>query len=130
MKDIRVGITYTSKQSVTDSVLACSLGSGDMEVFATPAMIALMENAAMNCVTEFMEGNETTVGISVKSTHIRATAKGDRVEATAKIESVEGRKIVFSITASDSTGVIGEATHERFVVDREKFLSKLKNPHI
>ena len=119
------GMTYTSKSDVTMEMSAKALGSGDMEVLATPAMVALMENAAMLCVASSIEPTQSTVGISIEVTHSRATAINKKIEATAEITNVDGRKISFEITAIDEKGVIGTAKHDRFIVDREKFLSRL-----
>lgn len=110
---------------VTKDKTALAMGSGDMEVLATPAMIALMENAAMlDAATTLTEGM-TTVGISINCTHTRATPLGATVSAIALLTTTEGRKLTYEITASDEKGEIGRATHERFVVDREKFMGKL-----
>ncbi len=123
--ELEKGMIYVAKKKVTDDMLACNMGSGDMEVLATPAMVALMENAAMLCASQCIEDSQSTVGISINTTHIKATAPNSDIEAVAKIEDIDGRKITFSIIARDGKGIIGEATHERFIVDRQKFLSKL-----
>ena len=120
------GLTYTSKIAVTEAVTAVTMGSGDMEVLATPAVVALMENAAMNAVRPQLPEGSTTVGAMIQTSHVRPSALGDEVQATALLEEVDGRKLTFKVTASDSKGVIGEGTHIRFIVDRERFLSKLK----
>lgn len=104
---------------------ALSMGSGDMEVFATPAMVALMENAAMKEAAKYCEQGQTTVGVMINVAHTRATPLGGEVSATATVTSQEGRKLSFEIVATDQKGEIGRGTHDRFVVDREKFLSKL-----
>ena len=111
------GLTYTSKVKVTQANTALALGSGDMEVFATPALVALMENAAMKAVQPELAFIETT--------HVKPSALGEEVSATAVLENVEGRKLAFKVTASDTKGVVGEATHIRYIVDRERFMSKL-----
>ena len=117
---------YTSKVKVTQANTALALGSGDMEVFATPALVALMENAAMKAVQpELPEGSTTTVGAFIETTHVKPSALGEEVSATAVLENVEGRKLAFKVTASDTKGVVGEATHIRYIVDRERFMSKL-----
>lgn len=118
-------MTYTSKSDVSMAMSAKALGSGDMEVLATPAMVALMENAAMLCVASSIESTQSTVGISIEVIHSRATAINKKIEATAEITNIDGRKISFEITAIDEKGVIGTAKHDRFIVDREKFLSRL-----
>ena len=125
MSELKEGLVHISTSIVKAEHLATKVGSGDMEVFATPAMIALMENAAMMCVLEHIDESSSTVGISISTTHIRATAINSDVEAVATVTKIDGKKITFSIIARDGQGVIGEATHERYIVDREKFLSRL-----
>ena len=117
--------TYTSKTKVTSANTAIALGSGDMEVFATPALVALMENAAMNAVKDQLPEGSTTVGAFIETTHVKPSPLGEEVSATAVLEKEEGRKLTFRITASDIKGTVGEATHIRYIVDRERFMSKL-----
>ncbi len=119
------GLTYTSTVAVTQANTAAALGSGDMGVFATPALVALMENAAMKAVEKELPEGSTTVGAYIETTHVKPSAPGETVSAKAVLEEVEGRKLTFKVTASDSKGVVGEATHIRYVVDRSRFLSKL-----
>lgn len=125
MKVIEKGLSYTSKYVVTNQMSAKVLGSGDMEVLATPAMVAIMENAAMLSIMSNIEATESTVGISISTTHVRATTIGKEVQATATVKEIDGRRISFEIIASDDKGVIGVANHDRFIVDREKFISRL-----
>ena len=119
------GLSYTSKTVVSVENIARTMGSGDLEVFATPAMAALMENAAMNAVAAELPEGSTTVGSLLEITHSRPSGMGENVSATATLEAVEGRKLTFSVVAVDSKGTIGEGKHVRYVVDREKFLSKI-----
>lgn len=119
------GLTYTSKVKVTSANTAVALGSGDLEVFATPALVALMENAAMKAVQAELPEGSTTVGAFIETTHVKPSVVGEEVSATAVLETVEGRKLSFRITATDTKGTVGEATHIRYVVDRERFMSKL-----
>lgn len=122
---METGLTYTSTVTVSEDNIAATMGSGDLEVFATPAMVALMENAAMNAVVRELPEGATTVGAMMNTTHIKPSAMGDTVSATAVLKEVEGRKLTFEVQAKDSKGVIGEGTHVRYIVDREKFMSKL-----
>lgn len=119
-------MNHTSEATVIQADTATEVGSGDLEVYATPAMAALMENAAMLAVANELSEDSTTVGSMLQLTHLRPTPVGEKVSATATLEEADGRRLVFSITASDTKGVIGEARHERFVVDRERFMAKLK----
>lgn len=124
--ELKSGLTHTSTLHVTADRLAVNVGSGDLPVLATPAMLALMENAAMMAVASCLPDGSTTVGGHISSSHLRPTAEGGVVEATAILTAVEGRKLTFHIVAKDANGdVIGEGEHLRFVVDKEKFLSKL-----
>ena len=121
-----LGLSYTSTTIVSNTNTALTLGSGDMDVFATPAMVALMENAAMNAVAPHLEQGQTTVGTEITTTHIKASALGATITATAILTAVDGRKQTFSVTAREGDTLIGTGTHTRFVVDRERFMSKLK----
>lgn len=123
---MEIGLTYTSTTVVDNSNTAAALGSGDMDVFATPAMVALMENAAMNAVAPHLEQGQTTVGTQITTSHIKASALGATISATATLTAVDGRSLTFSIVASEGDKTIGEGTHTRFIVDRERFLAKLK----
>ena len=123
---MEIGITYTSTTVVDNSNTAAALGSGDMDVFATPAMVALMENAAMNAVAPHLEQGQTTVGTQITTSHIKASALGATISATATLTAVDGRSLTFTIVAIEGDKTIGEGTHTRFIVDRERFLAKLK----
>ena len=122
---LETGLTYTSRLTVGNENTAIALGSGDMPVLATPAMMALMENAAMLAVASELEDGDTTVGGHIESSHLRPTPVGAEVSATATLEKVDGRKLYFKIIAHQGDVVIGEGTHLRFIVSREKFLSKI-----
>jgi predicted thioesterase len=123
---MNTGYSYTSTTVVNNNNTAKALGSGDMDVFATPAMVALMENAAMNAVAPHLEEGQTTVGTQISTSHIKASALGATITATAVLTAVDGRSLTFEITARDGENIIGEGNHTRFIVDRERFLSKLK----
>jgi predicted thioesterase len=105
--------------------MAAAVGSGDLDVFATPGMIALMERAAAGAVATTLPESSTTVGTSVRVVHKRATAIGGEVSATAVLQEIDGRRLVFSVSASDSHGTIGEGTHERVIVDRQRFMDRV-----
>ena len=122
---MEIGLTYTCTKVVSESDLALNVGSGDMRVFATPAMMALMEEAAMKAVAPYLPEGSTTVGGHISSSHLHPTAEGRTVSATATLMMEEGRKLTFKVKAEDEKGVIGEGEHLRFVVDRERFMSKL-----
>lgn len=101
------------------------LGSGGLEVFATPAMVAGMENVSFLLCEKSMESGNTTVGISLDLAHTKATKIGDSVTFKCEIMQIEGKKITLFVEAFDSKGQIGKGTHERFVVSTEKFISRL-----
>ena len=122
---MEIGLKYQSRVVVAEGNTALALGSGDMAVFATPAMIALMENAAMNAVAEALPEGSTTVGTMMKSSHIKASKVGAEITAEAELVAVEGRRLSFKVKAWDEQGTIGEGEHERFIVDRERFLATL-----
>lgn len=119
------GLQYTSCDTVRKENWAATMGSGDLPVLATPALAAMMENAAMKAVANELPEGTTTVGALLQITHSRPSGTGEEVAARATLLEVEGRKLTFAVVASDSKGVIGEGTHVRYVVDREKFLAKL-----
>lgn len=116
---------YTSKVNVSKENVAATMGSGDLQVFATPAMVALMENAAMMAAKPLLKDGETTVGGKIDATHLRPSPIGEEISATALLLEQSGSKLTFEVTASDSKGQIGKATHIRFIVNIENFLSKL-----
>ena len=122
---MEIGLTYTSTLVVSKDHVAAVMGSGDLHVFATPAMVALMENAAMLAVAGHLPEGSTTVGAMMNTSHVKPSPVDESIKATAVLTEVEGRKLTFSIKAEDSKGIIGEAVHVRYIVDREKFLSKL-----
>lgn len=104
---------------------AIAMGSGDMPVFATPSMIALMENAAMQIAATYCDSTQTTVGTLINVAHTRATPIGATVQATAVLTSQQGRKLTFQVSVADDKGNIGHGEHQRYIVDREKFMSAL-----
>lgn len=122
---MQIGKKYTSTMIVEEKHLACNVGSGELPVFATPMMMALMENAAMLCVADELENGSSTVGGQISSSHIKPTGLGKTVTATAELISAEGRKLKFKVSASDEGGLIGEGEHLRFIIDKEKFMSKV-----
>ena len=122
---VEVGLKHTSELTVTDAVTAVRMGSGDMPVLATPAMMALMENAAMLAVADDLPEGSTTVGGHIASSHLRPSKIGDVVRAIAEVTKVDGRKIEFNVSAYSGDVLLGEGTHLRFILDRERFMSKI-----
>lgn len=122
---LETGLKHTSSLTVTEALTAKAMGSGDLPVLATPAMMALMENAAMTAVAPELPEGSTTVGGHIESSHLKPTPVGAEVKAEATLTKVDGRKLYFTVKAMQGDTVIGEGTHLRFIVDREKFMSKL-----
>ncbi|MFC2111232.1 thioesterase family protein [Bacteroidota bacterium] len=121
-----IGATKCLDIIVSENDTAIHYGSGSIEVFASPAMISLMENTAMNLVQKYLPNNFTTVGTEVSVEHLRATAVGRKVNCMSKLIDVDGRKLVFQVEAKDDKGLIGKGTHTRFVIDINKFMSRVK----
>ena len=119
------GLKHQSVMVVNEGNTAEFIGSGDMAVLATPAMVALMENAAMMAVALHLGEGETTVGSMISTSHLKPSKVGSSISAIAELTEVEGRKLVFKISAYDGETLIGEGDHIRYVVNREKFLAKL-----
>lgn len=127
MQQIAIGTAHTSHLTVEERHTAQALGSGNLPVLGTPAMTALMENAAMEAIAPQLDPTESSVGIALNITHDRASRVGETVSATATVSTTDGRRIDFTVKAADSAGrVIGQGTHSRFVIDVEKFMSKIE----
>ena len=123
---ITVGMKGREECVVTPENTAADVGSGLVPVFGTPYMIALMENAAMLAVAGALPEGATTVGAEMNVTHIKPSGLGTEVIASAVVTEVDERKITFTVGARDAEGLIGEGTHVRFVVDRARFLAKVR----
>ena len=119
-----LGLTNAAEIFVTEENTALALGSGSLKVFATPAMIRLIEQAAAELVDKNLPPEMTSVGTALNIKHTAPTPIGMNVRADVKIISVDGRKIIFEVAAHDARGEIGRGSHERFIVDRKKFQSK------
>ena len=112
------------KTTVSKNDTAKVFGSGELEVLATPRMIALMEECAYKCISDTLEEGATTVGTLMNVKHLSATPVGMEVTIEAEVTENEGRRVCFSVKAYDECGLIGEGTHERFIVYSEKFTQK------
>lgn len=123
--NLKPGITYTATQKVAYVDTAAKYGSGLVEVFATPAMIALMENAALKTVLTYLDDEHNTVGFEVNIKHLKPTPVGMEVQCTATLVEVDGKKLVFKLEAKDEEGLIGEGTHTRYIINTKKFMDKL-----
>lgn len=121
-----VGKTAEASVSVTGQNTARAVGSGSLDVFATPMMIALMERAACAALADFLEEGQTSVGVSISVSHTAASPVGARVTAEAVITSVSGRSVEFDVSARDENNCIGEGKHTRVIVYSAKFMKKLE----
>lgn len=121
---MKAGIKGRQECVVTEENTASALGSGLLEVFATPAMTALMEKTAWMSVAPYMNDGEGTVGTVLNIKHMSATPIGMQVYCESELMEVDGRRLVFRVEAFDEKGKIGEGEHERFVINNEKFVLK------
>ena len=121
---IEIGMKGRAETVVTPDNTAQAAGSGLVPVFATPYMVALMENAAVQAVQSALAADEGTVGTRLDVTHDDATPIGMKVWAEAEVTAVEGRKLTFAVSAYDEAGKIGRGSHERFVIKTDKFLAR------
>ena len=117
--ELKKGLSSQSSVTVSAGNTAAVMGSGDLDVFATPAMVALMENAAMKAVADALPEGSTTVGAEMNVTHIKPSGLGAEIVATAVLTGVEGRKLTFNVGARDAEGMIGEGIHIRYAVHGE-----------
>jgi len=124
MNDLMTGLSAEISITVTESDTAARWGSGLVPVFATPALVGLMEAAAVKALEGYLPENQTTVGGHIDVHHLAATPIGMKVHARAELASVDGRKLTFQIEAWDELEKVGEALHERFVIDIEKFIAR------
>ena len=121
---LETGIIGKEEMLVTDADTAKALGSGGLNVFATPAMIALSEKTALTSVLEFLPEGQSTVGTKVDMAHIAATPVGMKVRCETELIEIDRRRLVFSVNVYDEVEKIAEGTHERFIVDNAKFQTK------
>ena len=124
---LEIGMKGKQEVIADETNSAKTMGSGTLDVFATPAMIALMEQAAYTSVAGELEEGQGTVGTLMNVSHISATPVGMEVTAKSELLKVDGRKLVFHVEAYDERGKIGEGEHERFIIDNEKFQNKADN---
>lgn len=124
---MQIGITGRAKTIVSKENTASAVGSGTLDVFSTPAMIALMEQAAFESISDYLEEGQSTVGIVINAKHLRATPLDENVWAESKLLEIDRQRLVYSIQAYDAKGMIGEAHHERFIVSNERFMAKAKD---
>jgi len=124
MDDLAPGLTGESEMTVTEVDTAARWGSGLVPVLGTPALVSLMEGAAVKALAGHLTTGQTSVGGRIDLRHLAPTPVGMHVQARAELLEVEGRRLVFRVEAWDEVERIGEATHERFVIDQERFVAK------
>ena len=124
---LKTGTSKTLYFTVTPQNTAVSMKSGALEVYATPMMIAAMEETCMELAAEGLDPGSTTVGTLVNIGHLAPSPVGARVSVRGELVEIDGRRLVFKVSASDSEELIGEGTHERFIVDAARFMAKVED---
>ncbi|MBQ1699900.1 MAG: thioesterase family protein [Bacteroidales bacterium] len=121
---LEIGTKGYQEEIVTSELLACHIGSGTVRVFATPLMITLMERTCRLSVQPFLDEGFETVGTLVNVSHVSSTPEGMKVWCDSELVQIDGRRLVFKVVARDPKGIIGEGTHERFIVNVKRFQAK------
>ena len=126
MTNLEPGLTGKAERVVSGADTALEIGSGSVPVFATPMLVALMECAAINSLGSLLPEGLTTVGTKIDISHTAATPVGMTVTAQARLLEVDRKRLVFEVSAEDGSGEVGKGRHERFIVDKEKFISRAR----
>lgn len=121
---MEVGIRGEQKDIVTEEKTAAAMGSGELPVYATPAMIALIEKTAWMSVAGELEEGQGTVGTHLAIDHVSASPVGAEITCRTTLTEIDRRRLVFTVEVEDGAGLIGKGTHERFIIDNEKFQAK------
>jgi fluoroacetyl-CoA thioesterase len=122
--NLKEGCSIIKESKVTENETALKMGSGDLEVYATPAMIALMENTAKSLIIDELTDGYTTVGIEINVKHIKSSPIGAHIKCKAILIKAEGKKLFFEVEASDEKGIIGKGSHIRYVVNVDDFIKR------
>lgn len=122
---ITPGLIGEQTTTVTENLIATAFGSGSLPVYATPALIALMEAASVAAINHLLSTEQTSVGTFISVKHLAASALGQTIRARAEVTEVNDRQITFTLQAWDGEKLIGEGTHTRFIVDIERFMKRL-----
>ena len=123
---LETGIQGRAETVVNDTNTAAAVGSGNLDVFATPFMIALMEEASQRSVAPYLTEGESTVGTKISVSHDAATPLGMKVRAESRLIEIDGRRLAFEVRAWDECGPVGQGSHERFIIRRQRFLEKVE----
>lgn len=121
--ELSIGLKGRANTVVNPDNTALALGSGSLQVFATPAMVALIEEAAVNALN--LEGENTSVGTLLEIQHVAATPVGMKAWAEAELIEIDRRRLIFKVSAYDEAGKIGEGRHERFLINSIQFMEKV-----
>lgn len=130
IEKLRVGLIGEAFTTVTEDSTARAIGSGSLEVYATPSLIALMESAAVSAVDPALDETQASVGIEVNVRHIAATLVGEQITAIAEITHIDGKRIKLEVRAWDENELIGEGTHTRYIINIDQFLDRLSRASI
>jgi len=122
---LHVGARGDQTITVTDEITAVAMGSGSLSVLSTPAMIALMESAALAAIDSLLPEGQSSVGIEINVRHLSATPVGEEIIASAIVTQIDGKRITFEVRAWDRRELIGEGTHIRYIIDELRFMSRL-----
>lgn len=125
-KNLEIGLTLTESYIIGREHAARSVGSGEVEVLSTPAMVAFMEKTASRCVKSKLPENSITVGTRIDIRHLSPTPIGEKIKVKAELVKIDNRKLVFRVKAEWHNEVIGRGQHERFIVNKERFLERLE----
>ncbi|MCG9968054.1 thioesterase family protein [Pelotomaculum terephthalicicum JT] len=126
LREIKVGIEGKASTVVNKGNTAMAYGSGAVNVFATPAMVALMEKAALSSVDPLLDAGYTTVGTKIEVKHMAATPMGMNVTATSRLVEVNGKRLLFNIEVKDEVDLVGTGVHERFIVELAGFIKRVE----
>lgn len=121
------GLSNTIEEVVTKDKCAINMGSGALEIYSTPSMIAFMEKAALMCVQNCLADDESTVGGAVNIKHLKPTAPGKKVICKSRITEVKGKKIDFEVEVYEGSALIGFGKHTRFIINKSSFMESLKS---
>lgn len=124
MKELILGTKHVQTLTVTQNQTAKAMGSGDLDVFATPAMVAFIENTAKNALAPYLDDGESSVGTNMEVRHLAASPVGMEVTCSVELAEVDRKRVLYHFDVHDQSGEIGLGKHERFVVDSDKFLKK------
>ena len=122
---ITLGMKALQKETVTENNTAQMLGSGGLAVYATPAMLLLMEKTCYLCVQDSLEHGQSTVGTQVNISHESATPLGCQVVCTCELTGINGRELTFAVECRDEAGLIGRGEHKRFIIDVDRFMERV-----